>query len=331
MILLLSSFSSSFFFPINNTKNNIENIKIQKYNITPNCKDLKLCERAAYDLANSFEAFSIVDLVYKELNSLYVYKSIRMIVGGKGECKPLGNSRKNRKRKSLSCFNLDENHVLKVLLIERNTYKFFRTFHNYIHKYYHFNAETINFEKTILLKAGLTKIVLKSILKKTLTKLVKLANVFEKVLSSMDVSIFSVKDIDSVYTVYPIGKNSKLNMLKNNSINLKVTSKTALVTSSRSDYRVNKYKNQMLDPKEYAMFKININNNCKFKKIPFNDSDYSKYVSKGENRYVSKPYSHFKVIGYKVVDNINYFILECILEQEIGTYNETYTESIYSR
>ena len=147
----------------------------------------------------------------------------------------------------------------------------------------------------------------------------------------MDVSIFSVKDIDSVYTVYPIGKNSKLNMLKNNSINLKVTSKTALVTSSRSDYLVNKYKNQMLDPKEYAMFKININNKCYFKKIRFNNSDYSKYVSKGENRYVSKPYSHFKVIDLKVVDNINYFILECILEQEIGTYNETYIESIYSR
>ena len=163
MILLLSSFSFSFFFPLNNLK------KYREYTITPNCKDLKLCERAAYNLAHSFEAFSIINSVYKELDSLYVNKSIRIIVSGKGECKPVVKSGKNRKRKSLSCFNLDENHVLKVLSSILNIKDFFRTFHNYIYKYYYFNVETIYFEKTIILKADLSKLVFKSILKKTLT------------------------------------------------------------------------------------------------------------------------------------------------------------------
>lgn len=331
IILILNSYISSFIINSNDLQEAINNNLIEYYKITPYCIDLKLCERSAYDLAHLPQAYFVVDSVKKILHKLRVVnKTIRDIVSSRDECKPLGGRITNRKYKRFSCFDLNEYNIVKVLSSDFNSSKFFRAFHNYIHKYYHFYFETIDFEKILLHKAELTNKFLKTILVDTITKLIKLIKVFDKTLSRINVYVNIYKHIDSVYTVYPIGKNSKLNKLKHSSINLKITSKTALITSSRLDY-VTEQKNQMLNPEEYAMFEINLNNKCLFKKISFKSSDYSNYVSKNEEKYVSKPYSHFKVVGYKVVENVNYFILECIFENELGQQNETHIKSIYSR
>lgn len=223
----------------------------------------KIMRKTTYNLTYLSEGYIIVDSVYKELNNLKVSSKIRSIVGSEGDCKPLSPERKDKDMRNLSCFNLDEDHIVDVLSSTQNSQIFLKSFHNHISKYYYFFVETTDFEKTVLAKAKKASVFLKSILMNKINKFFKLIKVFKKALSNIKVSKYKNKEIDSFYTIYPIGQNSKLNMLKLNSIGLKISSKVALVTSSLSDY-VTKYKNQMLNLEEYAAFKINLSKKCFF-------------------------------------------------------------------
>ena len=81
---------------------------------------------------------------------------------------------------------------------------------------------------------------------------------------------------------------------------------------------------------EYAIFKLKVNNNCFLRKVDFNDSDKIRYFEGNENKYISMPYSNFKVVGFRVYNNVNYFELECISKIELGNLNDVVLSSLFS-